>query len=43
MTRIPPPNKIIKPTFFTGRRLDFQSIGSGIERRYMSVMTLKAK
>jgi hypothetical protein len=43
ITRIPPPNRIIKPTFFTGLRLDFQSMGSGIDRRYMSVMTLKEK
>jgi hypothetical protein len=43
MTRNPPPNRIIKPTFLTGLRLDIQSMGSGIERRYKSVMTLKAK
>jgi hypothetical protein len=43
MTRNPPPNKIIKPTFLAGLRLDIQSMGSGIERRYKSVMTLKAK
>jgi hypothetical protein len=43
MTRIPPPNRIINPSFFAGLRLDFQSIGSGIDKRYTSVMTLKAK
>jgi hypothetical protein len=43
ITRMPPPNKIIRPTFFTGLRLDFQSIGSGIDSRYMSVMTLNEK
>lgn len=43
MTRIPPPNRIIKPTFFSGLRLDFQSIGRGIDSRYTSVMTLNEK
>lgn len=41
MTRIPPPNKTIKPNFFQGLRLDCHSIGSGIDSRYMSVITLK--
>jgi hypothetical protein len=43
MTRNPPPNRIIKPTFLAGLRLDIQSMGSGIDSRYRSVMTLNAK
>jgi len=43
MTRIPPPKRIIKPAFLIGLRLDFQSMGRGIDNRYKSVMTLKAK
>jgi hypothetical protein len=33
ITRIPPPNKIIKPIFFSGLRLAFQSMGKGIDNR----------
>jgi hypothetical protein len=43
MTRNPPPNRIIRPTFLAGLRLDIQSMGSGIDSRYRSVMTLNAK
>jgi hypothetical protein len=43
MTRIPPPNKTIKPIFLSGLRLAFQSIGNGIDNKYTSVMTLNAR
>jgi hypothetical protein len=43
ITRIPPPKSIIKPIFFSGLRLAFQSIGNGIDSRYTSVMILNAR
>jgi hypothetical protein len=43
MTRTPPPNKTIKPAFLRGLRVAAQSIGSGIDNKYKSVITLNAR
>lgn len=38
-TNRPPLKRMIKPIFFTGFKLDCQSMGTGMEIRYRSVMT----
>lgn len=43
MTKIPPPNRTIKAHFLSGLSLAFHNKGSGMESRYVSVATFKAK
>ena len=42
-TKIPPLKSKINPIFFSGFKVVFQSMGTGMEMRYKSVATLKAK
>lgn len=35
--------RMIKPSFFIGRKVDCQSIGMGMEIKYKSVATLKER
>jgi hypothetical protein len=42
-TSRPPPNITIKPAFFRGFKDDCHSIGRGIDNKYRSVDTLKAR
>jgi hypothetical protein len=43
MTSRPPLKTIIKPTFFRGLSVELHNMGSGMERRYRSVKTLKLR